>query len=603
MTTSNGNAPRLTPEQTAVVEAPADRPLLVLAGPGGGKTFTLIHRLGLLVGEGRRPLVLSFTRAVVREIHERLVASGTEAAWAVRPVTFDSLATRMLAGVPDLEGFDRWEQRSYDGRIDAAVRALKERSVARSWITDRFDYLVVDEVQDLVGRRARLVLRLADVLPTFTLAGDPAQGIYGWQDEEDTLTADAFLAAVRGRHGRKLSELHLTVNHRARTADIARLAEHRPALIDVRRASEKRDVLRRRLKAAEPLGSIRHAAHLLSLFNGRTAVLCRTNVEALMVSETLFEAGIDHSLRRGATERAVPPWLAEAVRGRRGSLTRSRFMASYETSPLRDSREAADLWDLLAQVGDDDERIELDRLADVVAAGRLPDALQAPRDARIVVSTIHRAKGLEFENVAVVMPGNWRKDADPAEDARVLFVAMTRPRDLLAHIRELDTFGWRLDPRAERWVRVGRSSARQTWGFEVRGDDAHRLHPAGTFLYDADATTEQAKLRDHVRRGDKVRLELLHQDDGDDPRAHYAIHTLRGRIGVTSDDFGRCLARRLGAKRHEANRWPKRISGLRIEGLDTVAGLRHVGDDAGLGGGGLWLRPRVVGLGVVEWKG
>ncbi len=31
------------------------------------------------------------------------------------------------------------------------------------------------------------------------------------------------------------------------------------------------------------------------------------------------------------------------------------------------------------------------------------------------MSTIHRAKGLEFENVVVVMPGDWRDDTDPAE--------------------------------------------------------------------------------------------------------------------------------------------------------------------------------------------
>ena len=54
-------------------------------------------------------------------------------------------------------------------------------------------------------------------------------------------------------------------------------------------------------------------------------------------------------------------------------------------------------------------------------------------DERIVVSTVHKAKGLQFENVVVpecvegVYPW-WNAETDEArnEDARVLYVAMTR---------------------------------------------------------------------------------------------------------------------------------------------------------------------------------
>src|SRR4051794_10029883 len=83
-----------TSEQQAVIDSPLSGGTLVLAGPGTGKTFTLIARVDRLLGEGGHPLVLSFTRAVVRELHRRLRATGSTDAHYLRPVTFDSFATR-----------------------------------------------------------------------------------------------------------------------------------------------------------------------------------------------------------------------------------------------------------------------------------------------------------------------------------------------------------------------------------------------------------------------------------------------------------------------------------------------------------------------------
>src|SRR3712207_4359282 len=88
-----------TPEQAAVINAPDER-LIVLAGPGTGKTFTLVARVSRLAATGSSPVVLSFTRAVVREMHHRLRDESVEAPRYVRPVTFDSFATRLLGGLP-----------------------------------------------------------------------------------------------------------------------------------------------------------------------------------------------------------------------------------------------------------------------------------------------------------------------------------------------------------------------------------------------------------------------------------------------------------------------------------------------------------------------
>lgn len=56
-----------------------------------------------------------------------------------------------------------------------------------------------------------------------------------------------------------------------------------------------------------------------------------------------------------------------------------------------------------------------------------------------MISTVHRVKGLEFDQVIVVDPGD-APENDPieqAERARLLYVAMTRPRDLLIHVKAI----------------------------------------------------------------------------------------------------------------------------------------------------------------------
>src|SRR3954463_11614323 len=67
-------APRLDPSQQAVVDH-AGGPLLVLAGPGTGKTTTLVEAVVDRVGRGASPdqvLVLTFSRKAADELRERI---------------------------------------------------------------------------------------------------------------------------------------------------------------------------------------------------------------------------------------------------------------------------------------------------------------------------------------------------------------------------------------------------------------------------------------------------------------------------------------------------------------------------------------------------
>jgi superfamily I DNA/RNA helicase len=85
----------LDPEQRAAAEQPG--PLLVVAGPGTGKTRTLTHRLAHLVAERgvdtQRCLAITFTRRAAAEMAERLDALGAR---LVNVTTFHGLGLRIV---------------------------------------------------------------------------------------------------------------------------------------------------------------------------------------------------------------------------------------------------------------------------------------------------------------------------------------------------------------------------------------------------------------------------------------------------------------------------------------------------------------------------
>jgi DNA helicase II / ATP-dependent DNA helicase PcrA len=97
----------LDPEQRVAAGA-GPGPLLVVAGPGTGKTRTLTHRLAYLVAErgveAERCLAITFTRRACAELQERLDALVPGAARRMLVTTFHGLGLRILREQHDAVG-------------------------------------------------------------------------------------------------------------------------------------------------------------------------------------------------------------------------------------------------------------------------------------------------------------------------------------------------------------------------------------------------------------------------------------------------------------------------------------------------------------------
>ncbi|MFF0723202.1 UvrD-helicase domain-containing protein [Streptomyces sp. NPDC004134] len=629
MTGDPEGGPALTAEQQAVVDQPWDTRLLVTADAGTGKTHTLVRRMDALVGhmnpdealQASELLVLSFSRAAVRELRDRIARHG-EHARRVRVQTFDSWAYSLLVqAYPDGE----WSALSFAERIDAARKAIEEDALA-SLESGPPAHVIIDEVQDLVGARRELVESLLDQLQDscgFTLVGDSAQAIYDFQidrdrnPEEYADRADLFLRWVRASYYDDLVELRLTRNFRATTPEARTALVLGPGVQGVGSAPEGVDEAAERLHGElrgllldlPDLGALTDSFTLdvLRSFPGTCAILTRDNRQALVTSELLHMHGVQHSLRRSLQDRPVPYWVAELLRRTEAvTLTEERFRELLGGMPLPEGTSHDRVWRSLrfAARGAGRGTIDVTRLRRLVVERRFPDELADPEPARLVVSTVHRSKGLEFDRVVLPSPPTVAElrrrgipDLDMPGEARALYVAMTRAREDIYRVAAPETATVLKHKPTARWYR-GVPNPRQKWrrdGIEVRAGDVGALEPADLHV---DAVAAQAYMLEKVRPGDRVRFMLRDElPMGAEQSPGYALLHEGREIGGASETFRSELYSVLKVGTSWDVRWPEEIIGLRIDCLESIAGSTAAGANAGLGDHGVWIAPRISGIG------
>ncbi len=221
-----------------------DGPLLIVAGPGSGKTRTLTHRLAHLISShGAAPancLAVTFTRRAAGEMQGRLQALLPET-WAQVPLhTFHSLGLSILRehwnaaglqrgfrvapetdrirllretlGLSERQARARLSAISHSKRTGAAAddklaqawSAYRRELEARNWcdfddlviraadaleadsgirdtLRRRYPHVCIDEYQDVDEQQVRLIRLLAPPDGNICVIGDPDQSIYGFR--------------------------------------------------------------------------------------------------------------------------------------------------------------------------------------------------------------------------------------------------------------------------------------------------------------------------------------------------------------------------------------------------------------------------------------
>jgi superfamily I DNA/RNA helicase len=450
-------------------------------------------------------MVLAFNRAIVHEIRIRLRETFDAVGYGamvrhVRVHTFHGLAAGLLRRVGD--GSDLL------GELETWLASPGNAALA----ADGLRAILVDEYQDVDSQREANLFRLQDASGASLFAiGDDDQDILGFThaDRGDLHSpgcgrfeqfADHFSLADDQR-------LQLRVNFRSCRSIVERSNNL------IQRHADK-NAAYRRLKT-EPLssasktdGSALHSASRKELLNelkirvpqarddGRSiAVLCRTNDEVVEVAESL------QNVVESIEIRTSDPYAVEQLRHFALFLDDVRDITGNEENPLlTDTRidqllkqwkqravpEATDgspfgLPEDLVNIALKQNRFaRAQDLLNVAAmkSDELVRILNREQTKNCVVSTIHRVKGLEFDEV-VLIPSQaqfpfGRRDHQfdlaqaAAEEMRLFYVGMTRAQHSLL-------FGWAEREKAwwkgEKFAGEGQTcSRRRVLGGRLKGE-------------------------------------------------------------------------------------------------------------------------------------
>ena len=205
---------RLDAMQRVAASAPGG-PLLIVAGPGTGKTRTLTHRIAYLCAElnvfPEHCLAITFTRRAAEELRSRLENLLGPVAEDITVGTFHSVGLSILrenaAAVgltPDFriaEDSERAEARAEAGDDEAAyrkllrarnlvdldellelpVRLLRDDPALVERYRDRWRWIFVDEYQDVDATQYELLRLLSPPDGNLCAIGDPDQAIYSFR--------------------------------------------------------------------------------------------------------------------------------------------------------------------------------------------------------------------------------------------------------------------------------------------------------------------------------------------------------------------------------------------------------------------------------------
>ncbi len=208
---------KLNKEQLKVYNALINTNLQVIAGPGSGKTHTLILRIARLIQEeGVNPeniLILAYNRAVVVELKDRLTSLFKELGYSklirrLKVFTFHGFVKFCLSD--QLEGvvFKDWTSKFLRITKESPGLIYQKLGIIR--------YVFIDEFQDITSERLELLERIAN--PTKTkvcVIGDPNQSIYGYQraDAGGDMNPKPYYERFNKLYNP--TELNLNINYRS----------------------------------------------------------------------------------------------------------------------------------------------------------------------------------------------------------------------------------------------------------------------------------------------------------------------------------------------------------------------------------------------------
>jgi len=477
-------------DQIRIVTQPLNKNLLILAGPGSGKTRTVVHRCAYLLRVKRvRPraiLVCCFNHKAALELRQRLAALVGRDIAGVTVQTYHGLALRILglsySGLTDRDG----KEPDFDKLITDAVAVLRgdtavpgvEPDDVRDRLLAGFEHILVDEYQDIDSPQYEMISAIAgrtlkdgERKLSILAVGDDDQSVYGFRGanvefirkfRQDYEAEVAYLIENYRSTRYIIEAANRLISHnrdRMKTDHAIRIDQGRGLLPAGGIFGENDSMTRGRVALVEVGDAMGQAASIVREIQrlrslGATrwedfAVLSRTRRDLSIIRAVAEAEGVPVSWP--LENRKIPPlhrlreiWQALTIltKERGGSARVSEFMSKLGLSP--DTHYENPWTEMLREIIQSlieetaDEIIPVNVLIEDI----YESLAQRRRDEQfgkgVILNTVHASKGTEYPHV--LLCGDWSKakPAEMEEERRVLYVGMTRARHTLTIFNRMD---------------------------------------------------------------------------------------------------------------------------------------------------------------------
>lgn len=430
----------LSTEQLEVIKDNKSENILIAAGPGSGKTRVLVHKVAsLLLMEDIKPeqfLMLTFSRPAALEFKTRLKKLVGRMAYEVDIFTYHGFAFQLLGRMGNLERIQNI--------LTQATQVIETREISMERILSK-NVMVVDEFQDVSEEEYNFMITIAEKAGNIRVivVGDDDQNIYEFRGANVK-----YLREFAKRPTAKT--YYLTTNYRAKQN-----------LLQFSNCFLNRQITSDRVKKDIPLvahqkdnGHIkivqhRHSHLIIPLLaeikqtplQGTSCVLTYSNEEAVLLNTLLQQEGLPARLiadNNGFLLKDLVgiDWFTQKIMldsAEESGRIQEENWEERKIHLFNNIREAHVL-DVVTRLVENFEATNPRKFKSewlrYIRECRIED-LYFPEQETILVSTMHKAKGKEFDNVFLLL-NNYPLNSE--EKKRVLYVAMTRARtNLIIH--------------------------------------------------------------------------------------------------------------------------------------------------------------------------
>ncbi len=423
----------LSPSQLGIIKDNSSPYIAVAAGPGSGKTRVLVHKLASLYCmedvKHEQILMVTFSRAAATEFKTRLYGLIGNAAGFIEIKTFHAYCFDLLGKVGSIE--------KSQTIINKTVEKIRNNDIEPNRITKAV--LVIDEAQDMDVHEFELIKALMEHNEEMRViaVGDDDQNIYEFRGassqhlEQFILEHNAMKVELIENYRSKANLVEFTnhfaekITHRLKETPIVPHSNEMGRVSIVKYAGSN---------LIEPVVKSITSDDL----KGTSCVLTHTNSEALQITGLLLHEGLPAKLIQSNEGFSLYNLAEIRYFIEKLHFTEDKYTISEEIWKAAKRK----LWENFKESTKIDVCINLIKDFELsnpkkkyqsdfevfVKESKLEDFISANGET-IFVSTIHKAKGKEFDNVFLML-NDFKADSDAKK--RELYVAMTRAKQNLA---------------------------------------------------------------------------------------------------------------------------------------------------------------------------